>query len=96
MSEYPEHDRMAAINEQSQTIGLFLDSMPYRLCEVVCLHCGEVRPGHECCRNPNQQFVPVRKSIERVLAGYFGIDLDLIEREKRQMLATIRAGGHRG
>jgi len=33
MGDYPEHEKMAAIAEQSQAIGEFLDTGGYTLCE---------------------------------------------------------------
>lgn len=35
---------------------------------------------------------PIRKSIEQLLAEWFGVDRDELEREKRAMLAELRAG----
>lgn len=35
MSEYPEHEKLHAVAEQSQAMGEFLDLGPYTLCEFV-------------------------------------------------------------
>lgn len=75
---YPEHAKQATVLEKTQAIGEFLDESPYVLAEY-----REV----EGYRDP--QLVPAAKSIEQVLADWFGIDLGRIEDEKRQMLAAI-------
>lgn len=82
MSKYPEHDRMAEVRERSQVIGEFLDFIPYRLCEI----------NNESWSFP--QWVPVGRSVNAILADYFGIDLNRVEQEKRAMLADLRAAAH--
>lgn len=85
MSDYPEHDKLSAVSDESQTIGAFLDTSGYTLCEWKedidqCEDCGEEHSG----------FVPVPGSINKILAKHFGIDLDVLEAEKRAMLDAIR------
>lgn len=75
MSDYPEHDKMSAIKDKSQTIGEFLDSTEY----VLCLY------------DEDDRLRPVAASIEQILALYFDIDLNKIEAEKRAMLDALRA-----
>jgi hypothetical protein len=83
MSEYPEHDRLEAIKDESQAIGEFLEFGPGRLCEW---------------NEDTEEFLPIYGPIETILAGYFDIDLVKIEAEKRAMLDKMRAdsviGGH--
>lgn len=76
MSDYPEHDKLKAISEESQTIGAFLDNSEYHICEY------DERHG---------RFFPAPKSITQILADYFDIDLNKIEEEKRQMLESLRS-----
>lgn len=76
---YPEHAKQAAVLDESQAIGCFLDEGPYVLAEF-----REV----EGYRDP--QLVPTTKTVQQVLADWLGIDLDEIEREKRRMLESIR------
>lgn len=64
---YPEHEKMAAVAEQSQAQGEFLDW---------CLQKGYVE-GSGMGR------------IDRLLAEFHGIDLTVIEREKKSMLEAI-------
>lgn len=78
-SPYPEHAKQAAVLAQSQAIGEFLDEGPYYLAEY-----REI----EGYRDP--QLVPVGRSLQQVLADWFGIDLAEIEREKRRMLEAMR------
>lgn len=73
MTDFPEHEKLSAISDESQAIGAFLDTCDYVLCEW-----GE------------DGFYPVRGGVIKILADYFKIDLDAIEREKRMMLNSIR------
>lgn len=75
---YPEHTKLSAVSGKSQTIGQFLDSTGYVLAEY-----REIDGYHE------PQLVPVDRSIQRVLAEHFEIDLNAIETEKRAMLAQL-------
>lgn len=72
MSKYPEHDRLAAVNDKTQTIGEFLEwagSTGVLLCEIA----------------PDDHFYPVGDTMT-LLAEWAGIDRDRLEDEKRQML----------
>lgn len=82
MSIYPEHDKLAAISDESQVIGAFLDGGKYTLGEWVTV------PEHF-----DAVFVPVQDTIEEILADYFGISLARIEVEKRKMLDAYRERG---
>lgn len=75
MSDYPEHEKMHEVADESQAIGEFIEFSPYRLCEWNERH---------------QEFIPVSKPINEILADYFEIDLNKIETEKRAMLAEMR------
>jgi hypothetical protein len=123
VSDYPEHDKLAEISEQSQTIGEFLDTCGFILCasrdagdngeprfrwieEPICQRgidrkaAGEEPDGldfanKDALANYDREewpagYYPVG-NITTILADYFGIDLDAIDREKRQMLDDIRA-----
>lgn len=87
---YPEHHKLEQVKDKSQTIGEFLDRGSYRICELVCVRCGETAGADPCCSSPQERYLPLRKSIDRILAEYFGIDLAKIDLEKREMLAEIR------
>lgn len=82
MSEYPEHDRLKLISDKSQTIGAFLEWLNSESgLEICTLIEGQI----------DDRFAPAGISIEKLLAQYFEIDLDKIEKEKRAMLDSIRA-----
>lgn len=78
MAEYPEHARQAKVLDEAQAIGQFLDESGYILAEYQDVGWSE------------DQLMPVHTSITRILADYFGIDLNKIEAEKRQMIAVMR------
>ena len=48
----------------------------------------ETNPDYESW---GESYVPASRSIQAILAGYFEIDLDKIEAEKRAMLDALRA-----
>lgn len=74
---YPEAAKMLEVKDQSQVIGLFIETSGYVLCKLP---------------SPNSEhYIPTHKSIEQILADYFAIDLDKVEKERQQMLATIRS-----
>lgn len=79
MNEYPEHERLHKVKDKSQIIGEFLDWLNesgYHIAEYI---------------DPeDEHLTPVGYTINDLLARYFDIDLDLIEKEKRQMLKEIR------
>ena len=74
----PELDRMRAVKDDSQVIGQFLDSLSER--------------GLTLCEHDDRDRLwPVNKSIERLLADYYEIDLTKVENERRAILNHIRA-----
>lgn len=76
-SGYPEHDKLHMVKEHSQAIGEFLDFGSYTLCE----------------EDPNTgRYWPVQKSIQTLLAEWYGIDEQKLNDEKEAMLASLRAG----
>ena len=122
MSEYPEHDKLAAISHESQTIGEFLDWMSgqgvkrmrwdtvsdLRLCDsesrgAVVHYFGiggrrtvdhtncSLCQGTEKYEVTWETWVPDRRSVNEVLADYFGIDQSSLEQEKRDMLMSLRS-----
>lgn len=81
---YPEHEKLAKISDESQSIGEFL----------VWLGSQEMTVG-QWVSAPNyreDQLVPTTKTISDLLATYFEIDQAKIEAEKRQMLESLRSG----
>lgn len=77
MSQYPEHDKLSEVKDQTQAIGEFLDwaaEQGIQLCRF------DDRTDH---LYPAGSFMPL-------LAEWAGIDMDKIEAEKQQMLAELR------
>lgn len=77
---YPEHARQSEVLDAAQAIGEFLDNTDYVLAEY------RVMDGW-----PEPRLAPVSKTLDQILADYFGIDLDKIEAEKRAMIAAAAA-----
>ena len=77
---YPEHDKLKAIRDKSQVIGEFLE-----WCETKGLLLGMWETG-----GGPDRFYPVHIPVNNLLADYFGIDLRVLENEKRAMLAEQR------
>jgi hypothetical protein len=78
-SRYPEHDKLKAVQEESQTIGEFLDTCGYTLAKW----------SKEPHLVDYSELVPVG-NIPDILAEYFCIDQNKIEAEKRAMLEEMR------
>lgn len=78
---YPEHKKLAVVKDQSQKIGAFIEWL------------GE--NGMAVCNfDPtfnHSNYWPVNEPINKTLARFFEIDLDVLEDEKREMLAECRA-----
>lgn len=75
--KYPEHEKLKLIKDQSQIIGEFLAWLQYK--KKISL-----------CTIENDDYVGYYKRIEEILANYFDIDLNKIEKEKMEMLNEIR------
>lgn len=82
---YPEHDKLQTVENESRTIGRFLEWLGD---EKEILLGKEVDPCEECDRYIEEE----RFHIEATLAEYFGIDLVILEQEKQAMLDSIRQG----
>ena len=76
---HPEHEKLKAISDTSQAIGEFLSWL-------------QVEGMTICQLGRYEEFSPIRTSISTLLARYFEIDEQKLEREKAAMLADIRAG----
>lgn len=83
MTVYPEHEKLRSVAEQSQVCGEFLDW----LANEKCLHLAEWVDGGPGYRS--QILMCASYSTQRLLAEFFEIDLDALEREKRAMLEDL-------
>lgn len=97
-----EFEKIVAVQEKAQVIGEFLDyDTKYVLAEwVECtreLHSeGAVFEGWDYGDCPfHGHLVSVTKTIERILADYFEIDLAKAEEEKMQLIHELLNGGAR-
>ena len=80
-SKYPECEKMAAVKDESQAIGSFLEWLQHERSITVEL----------CVRHDiSDKLMPYWINIEQLLAEYFEIDLDKVEKEQRHMLDELR------
>ena len=86
----PELDKLAAISERSQAIGEFLDTSPYILYETVPCEKYHPRLAATAYCSQGSHTVPTSKTIQQILAEYFGIDLQEVERERRMILRGMQ------
>jgi hypothetical protein len=84
----PETARLVAASTESQKIGEFLDWLNFELGVTLCVL------DEETGRFQPARGMGVFTSTERLLARYFQIDLDRVERERGRLLAYIRAKGN--
>ena len=92
--EFPEHEKLHKVKDQTQAIGEFLDYSEYILAEYRCPH-GYKNPADceesEYCRagTGDTMLFQVTGSINDILAEHFGIDLNKLELEKREMIRQM-------
>jgi hypothetical protein len=86
-AEYPEHVKLDKVVKKSQAIGEFLDWLGT---DGVSL-CRWREAGPTGDEWVPAEFYPSGETIETLLARYFGIDLEVIDAEKRAMLDELRA-----
>ena len=79
MINTPELDKMVKIQEKSQTIGEFLSFMESEKHYMLCKRSGEFN-----------EFSPVRRLKEDLIAEFFNIDLKKVEQEKRSLLKEVQ------
>jgi uncharacterized NAD(P)/FAD-binding protein YdhS len=81
----PECERLVSVADESHKLGEFLDWLEQRY--TLCTH-----------DDPEGRYWPAFFSKEKLLAEYFKIDLDKVERERRALLNHLRStnGGSGG
>jgi hypothetical protein len=82
--QYPEHEKLKAVQKESQAIGEFLEW----LCGEKAVELAVWREGEE--RGDDELLRPINMNKEKILANYFKIDLVKLEFEKRKMLEELR------
>lgn len=93
MSDYPEHDKLALVKDETQAAGEFVDWLATKgifLAKRYMFTVGdEVTEDVGECRY--ESVAPVATPLTSLLAEWADIDQNKIEAEKRAMLAAIRA-----
>lgn len=84
MSEalYPEHDKLAAVQNEYNTMREFLEWLGERKMSFA-----EYRESENLSSPQLVSLTPIES--EEVIATFFGIDLDTIEEERRTMLDNL-------
>ncbi|MCC3766488.1 hypothetical protein [Streptomyces sp. UNOC14_S4] len=86
MSEYPEHDKLRAVNGVSEDIYRFLswmdDKTEFRLCREVVLDDPDMD-------DPTVFLEAGGEDLKKLLAQYFAIDLEELDAEKQQMIEEL-------
>lgn len=78
--KYPEHEKLQCIKDKSEICGSFLDWLQ-----------NERNPRIQLCEfNENGEEFPCYKRIDQLLAEYFEIDLQKLEKEKLQMIEELK------
>lgn len=100
MKKYPEHEKLEKVKDQSQAVGEFLEWLRGTDRAICQWQDGVTDAGRianafsfsdqDLSEEPNKGWFPVHDPIEKTLAEYFDIDLNKLEKEKRQMLEEIR------
>lgn len=80
MGDYPEHDKLHQVKDETQAAGEFIEWLGSRGIFLACYP-----EGHNFPRS-------VETPITTLLAEWTGIDQNKLEAEKRQMLEAIREG----
>lgn len=80
-AKFPQLALMESVSGESQSIGAFVEWL-HEQGMAIC----QPEPGLR-----NDRYWPVMESSEKLLARYFEVDLDAVERERRQVLAEFTA-----
>jgi hypothetical protein len=78
VSQYPEHDKLKAVAEESDAIGTFLEESGFILAEY-----------RDAEGFAESQLLPIQCSTQQILADYFKIDLTELGREQVRMLDAL-------
>ena len=106
ISDCPEHDKMHLVKEKSQVIGEFLEWLESKKKFSLCLSGEYLNKLlWDRVENENEDFddddykegrfnehyyYPSSFNVEKLLAEFFDIDLDTIEKEKQKILKNLR------
>ena len=95
MVETPECNKMLKVRENSQAIGEFIEWLRtekhYEITETITYtETREHLMSDKTYEVTLERTVPIKQSIERLLAEYFDIDLDKVELERREILKDLQ------
>ena len=79
--EYPEHERLKEVEEEFRSIGEFLEWLEGRNIEL-----GQMGKGDRGII----ELLPIQKTKEALVAEYFNIDKEALEKEKVQMFEALK------
>lgn len=92
--EYPEHEKLHAVVEESQVCGEFLEWLQSEKGFSICRHVTDeerdARDSGGFWEWNGQELVPAPFVLHELLAEFFEIDLEKLEEEKLQMLKVLR------
>lgn len=77
MNQYPEHEKLAKVKDKSQAAGDFLAWLRDEKKLILC-------------REIDDELMPEFPQFEKLLGEFFEINLNVIEDEKRAMLAQLQ------
>ena len=94
-TDYPEHEKMKKVQEASHAIGQFVEWLASGEAHeddkpIVLAYYSEARSRYD-----DDVLEQMPYTIEKLLARYFGIDLELIAAEKDAMIADLREAQRR-
>lgn len=89
--KHPECEKMLAVREDSQKIGEFLEWLESK--KITFFEWKEREYNEEMDEYIPEEsgYCPYHYDMESLLAEFFGIDLDKVEQERRQILDEIRS-----
>lgn len=79
---YPEHDKLSKVENEVSTISEFMEWLENKGLEICFI--GNAGRGDMIER------IPIQQAKASLIGEYFGIDNEIIEKEKREMLDNIR------
>ena len=95
-NKYPEHEKLKAVAERSQTVGSFLDWLTHEKGIALTVQhehtasCKEHGERYNNCGYREGEYMHAGTPVRVLLAEFFEIDEKKIEAEKQAMLAELR------
>lgn len=86
MTNYPEHEKLEKVKEETQAIGQFLEWLNSKKKIIL----GSYFKDADNLNTDLQEMRMIYVQHEKLIAEFYGIDLDKLEQEKRDILKSIR------